>query len=167
MAHTRCTCVNEIGFFEKMYLRKTWCSCWAKEAKSAASAKTRPPRTAVNRVDFRRQRATTKGVHNQLPLNWITPIHTVVQFVFTTYRTDWTALNDMQRQEEINTTINQRQEKIQFKREDSACQMVSANSIAIISDTTSAIFLTSLMAFFSLREFDSFYWPTPPPPSST
>ena len=65
-----------------LYLRKTWWSCWAKEAKRAASAKTRPPRTAVNRVDLRRHRATTRGVHNQLPLNWMTPIHTASVTIF-------------------------------------------------------------------------------------
>ena len=59
------------------YLRNTWWICWANEAKRAARARTRPPRTAVRRVDFLRQRATTSGAHNQLPLSCITPIQTV------------------------------------------------------------------------------------------
>lgn len=54
---------------ESAHLRKTWCSCWANEAKRAASASTSPPSTAVSRVDFLRQSATTSGAHSHEPLS--------------------------------------------------------------------------------------------------
>jgi len=69
--------VKSEGATDRSYLRKTWWICWANEAKRAARARNNPPRTAVSLVDLRRQRATTSGAHNQLPLSCITPIQTV------------------------------------------------------------------------------------------
>jgi hypothetical protein len=51
--------------------------CLAKDAKRTAKAMTRPPTTAVSRVDLRRQTATTSGARKKETNRLVEPIQTV------------------------------------------------------------------------------------------
>jgi hypothetical protein len=64
-----------------LHLIKTWCICWANDAKSKERAINSPPKTAVKRVDLRRQSATVIGATAIDTTKHSTPIQAESKFM--------------------------------------------------------------------------------------
>ena len=61
------------------YLKNIWKYCFANEANNKESDMTRPPITAVRRVDFLRQRDTRKGDSRYDIARFVAPIQAAIE----------------------------------------------------------------------------------------